>query len=390
MIKNWFDFVFCCLTPDQQNQVALALKDRNPGLVYHVQENLTKEKHGYRCNTCGKYYPFLQLDYQDLRTDPKTYSKPAGTVHKYKKAATSFHGHHYFAQSKNTLQKFEADAAHNIRQTDTIPIMRDVQHTILSQHEQYIATETFRGTIEIIDTQRKLPVAKKQKTPINGAFLFTPDHKLMYFFEDAIRCWDFLENKDTIVWRIPEHWKSAGDAKNQIHIVCKNILFNRLEEACVFAFDAREVTYVVSIKNMVPEKVLQLPAAPAGCKLVFTEEANQYTLTGKDGVNIYDSTFHIVERLTPPHIIQIHDGGRMFPITRHISAHPNKTFLSPDGKWLLLDYFHSIILLGREDRQIHFCLYSYTGKTAQNMGFIDYNHFWYTWGDTTYIQQIEA
>ncbi len=32
--------------------------------------------------------------------------------------------------------------------------------------------------------------------------------------------------------------------------------------------------------------------------------------------------------------------------------------------------------------------FSYTGKTAQHMGFVDNKHFWYTWGDTTYFQEI--
>ncbi len=38
--------------------------------------------------------------------------------------------------------------------------------------------------------------------------------------------------------------------------------------------------------------------------------------------------------------------------------------------------------------KIHFCLFSYTGKAVQKMGVIDNSHFWYTFGDTTYIQEI--
>ena len=112
--------------------------------------------------------------------------------------------------------------------------------------------------------------------------------------------------------------------------------------------------------------------------------------SGRTPQEILSSDFCVVERFLSPHIIKIHDGGGMFPVTRHVSEHPNRTFLSPDGKWLLLDYFNSIILMRHENKEIHFCLYSHTGKVAQHMGFLDCNHFWYTWGDTTYIQKIEA
>lgn len=387
MTKELFDFVFCCLSQEQQNQIEIAIKNNMPAPIYHAQENLVKEKSGYRCKKCGKLYSFLQLDYKHTLMNPQKYSKPAGNLYKGKKAAVVFCDRYYYAQNKKTLLKFEVDTEHNVRQTDTIPIMGDVYHTIVSQDEKYIATETFQGTIEVIDTYTKLPVAKKQKTPINGAFIFTYDHKLLYFFEDAIRCWDFINNEDMIVRSIPEQQKlHFGYPK----IVCDNILYDSRTQTHLFQFNGRGDTYVVVQKDMGVERELQLPAAPTLSKLVYSEEQNQYTLTEKSHVVIYDSDFDVVERFASPRMICIHDGGGMFPVTRHVSEHPNRTFLSPDGKWLLLDYFNSIILMRREDKEICFCLYSYTGKAAQNMGFTDCSRFWYTWGDTTYIQQIEA
>ena len=364
----------------------MAMDNITPKTVYYAQDNLVAEKSGYRCNKCGKFYPFLRLDYQNIQLDPKNCAKFAGKGYQYKKAAVAFFAQHYYAQNKKTLLRFEVDSDQSVRQTDAVPIMADVYHTILSQDETYIATETFHGTIEVIDVRTKQSVAKKQKTPINGSFIFTDDHKLLYFFDDAIRCWDFLENSDVTILPISEQWKvNCGYPK----VTCNNILYNSKEQAYMLEFPGIKNTYVVSIKNMALERETLLPAVPALCKLVYLEERDQYTHIDKEHVVIYDSNFDVVERFIPPHFIKIHDGGGMFPITRQKILHPHRTYLSPDGKWLLLDYFNYVILMGHEDKEIQFCLYSYTGKTAQSMGFMDNDRFWYTWGDTTYIQQIE-
>ena len=385
--KDLFDFVFCCLSQEQQSQLEIAFNNNHPTPVYQAQENLVREKCGYRCKKCGRFYPFLQLDYENTLIDPKKYAKPAGNLYKGKKAADVFSEHEYFAKNKKTLLKFEVDTAFNVSQTDIIPIMGDVYHTILSRDKKYLATETFRGTIEIINTQTKLPVAKKQKTRINGAFIFANDHKLLYFFEDAIRCWDFLNHQDVIVMAVSDAQKKHFGCPK---IVCDNILYNNRTQIYLFQFTDKTHTYVLAIKDMALDREYLLPAAPIWGKLIYSAEQNQYTLVEKGHVVIYDSDFRVAERFASPRMIHIHDGGGMFPVTRHVSEHPNRTFLSPDGKWLLLDYFNSIILMRHEDKRIHFCLFSYTGNVAQHMGFVDCNHFWYTWGDTTYIQQIEA
>ena len=62
MTKELFDFVFCCLSQEQQRQIEIALKNNTPTPVYHAQENLVKEKAEYRCKKCGKNGDFEDGD----------------------------------------------------------------------------------------------------------------------------------------------------------------------------------------------------------------------------------------------------------------------------------------------------------------------------------------
>lgn len=388
MIRKLFDFVFCCLSQEQQEMVFTAAENHNPRAVYDAQQNLLREKHGYRCSICGKFYPYIELDYQNARIDPLQYAKIAGNLRKGKKAAAVFGKQYYFAQNKKTLLKFETNSEGVFQETDVIPIMADVCHSIISNDEKYIATENFRGTIGIIDVCTKQQIARKQRTPINGKFIFTQDNKVLYFFKDNIHLWDFSENTDQVVWTVPDKWKQCDDPQRPIHIVCMNTFYNNQEKAYFFVLDAREATYVVSLKNMKLERAVKLPGVPAGSKLIFEENLNQYTLPTKDHVIVYDSNFRVMETIVPPCIVKHHDGGGVFPVTRHSIRNPGQVFLSPDGEWLLLYYLGTVVLMRHEDLVIQFCLYSYTGKTVTQMGFVDDNHFWYTRGDTTYIQEI--
>lgn len=389
MMRKLFDFMFCCLSQEQQEMVYTAVENHNPRAVYDAQQNWLREKHGYRCSICGKFYPYIELDYQDTRIDPRKYAKVKGTLRKGKRAAVVFNEQYYYAQNKKTLLKFKADSDGTFQEIDTIPIMREVYHTIVSGDEKYIATETFGGTIAVIDANTKQYVAKRRQTKINGQFIFTQDNRILFFYKDNITLWDFCEDIEQVVWSVPPEWKRCDDPQRQIHIVCSNIIYNRKEQTYLFVFDAREKTYVVALKDMQLTQVVELPGKPANSKLVFEENLNQYTLPTNNDVLLYDSDFCVVETIVPPHIVKNHDGGGMFPVTRHVTKNPNRVFLSPDGKWLLLDYFTSVILMRHEGLDIEYCLYSYTGKVAQHLGFVDNNHFWYTWGDTTYIQEIE-
>lgn len=181
MFPEMFGYVLCCIPEETQK----ALRNPNADLAFirRAQENLTREKHGYRCSKCGRYFPDVQLLCRDAAEDARPYAKLPCKASKCKKAADVFCTSHYYAKNSNALLKFEVDAEHNARQTDSIPIRRDVCHIITSPDEKYIATETFSGTIDIIDTQMKLPVAHRQRTGTNGAFLFTVDHKLLYFIK---------------------------------------------------------------------------------------------------------------------------------------------------------------------------------------------------------------
>ncbi len=388
MKKQLFDFVFCCLSAEQKQQVTDALRNNIPAPIYYAQANLVKEKHGYRCSKCGKEYPFLQLECENAQLDPRAYAKPTGFLQKGKKSADVFCGSFYYAKNKKALQKYEMNLDGAFVQTDSIPVMNDVYHTILSQDGRYIATETFGGTIAVIDTHSKQPVAKKSGRKINGSFIFTDDNKLLYFFEEAVRCWNFLEKEDRILWRVPEQWKRSDNPKKTIRIVCGNVIYNRIERACIFALGAGDTTYVVFFCDLELTKVVPLPRYSSVSKLVFSQGTNQYTRSEDGNVIIYDAYLRIVEKFAAPVFHIIHDGGGAFPVTRHKTTQPDRTFLSPDGKWLLLDYFNYVILMRHEDKEIRFCLFSYVGKVAQHMGFVDCTHFWYTWGDTTYIQQI--
>ena len=146
--------------------------------------------------------------------------------------------------------------------------------------------------------------------------------------------------------------------------------------------------YAVSVKNMQISQIVQLSNAPVYHNLVFEENSNRYTLPTEENVIIYDSDFQIVETIVPPRIVKHHDGGGFFPVSQHWIRCPNEVFLSPNGNWLLLNYLGTIVLMRHEDLSIRFCHYSHTGKTANLMGFVDSKHFWYTCGDTTYIQEI--
>jgi len=377
--------LYCCLTQEQKAQLAEDLDNGKNQTAYLLQQNLVREKEGFRCSICGKFYPLEQIWYRDESIEPKFVAKIVRKPEKFKKAAVAFCGDHYYAKNKKTLQKFEIGADRAAKQTDEIPIMGGVCYITLSMDEKYVVTETFGCTVAIIDTSTKQIVAQKRQCDMNGAFAFTLHNRFLYFFKDAIRCWDFLENTEEILWRVPAEWK---DPKQTIRVVCTRVFYNGNENTHCFQFRAWRNNYAVVIKNLTPEKTVQLPKGSAGHKLVYSQAQDVYTFTSEDSVLLLDKDGRIQESYVCPQTQSTSDGGGMFCITRMPPKGPQQAFLSPDGEWILLDYFTSIMLMKRKDGEIRHCIYSFTGRNTSKMGFVDNQHFWYVWGDTTYIQEI--
>lgn len=123
--------LFCCLSKEQQEEAKTDIENNKFKTVYNYQENFVKEKTGYRCSICGKFYPYLSIKYDNELIAPEDISKLKGKLKKYKKASTVFYGEHYYAYNKKTLLKFEMDAEQNMQQTDVIPIMGEVYNTII-------------------------------------------------------------------------------------------------------------------------------------------------------------------------------------------------------------------------------------------------------------------
>lgn len=350
--------------------------------------NFKKEKHGYRCSICGKFYPFLQIKHKDKLIDPKELSKFTGKVFKYKKSAVAFFNDHYYAQRKNTLLKIEIDESHQSHQCDTIRIMSNVYHIAISPDEKYAITETFSGTLEVIDLLKKEAVARKGKCPVNGAFIFTDNQEILYAYSKAIRCWNFLQNTDTVVWEVPTDWMKNEKGELKYNAVCTNVIYNPHKQCYLFQFSVATNSYIVAAHNKQVIWQKRFDHVPTRSKLVYSEGINQYTLSKSNKVTIYDEELCAVKSIVSPSLFRISDGGGMFPITKLEPHCPDMVYISMDGKWILLNYFTSAIMMRISDQKILFCLFSYDGKVAQNMGFIDDSYFWYTWGDTTYIQEI--
>ena len=218
MVRKLFDFVFCYLSETQKNAVEAAMEKPNPKILCDAQKNLLRKKHGYRCNICGRFFPYMELDYRDTKTEPREYAKPPGELRKGKKSAVIFGGDNYYAFHKKTLLKFEADANGLFQETDVIPIMGGVYLAVISSDKKYIATGTHGGTIEILDACTKQSIAKKQKVHVGQNYIFTQDNKLLFFFEDNIRVWDFFRNIDWVLWSVPETWKQFEDPRRPLHV----------------------------------------------------------------------------------------------------------------------------------------------------------------------------
>lgn len=378
-------FLYCCLTQEQKEKLAEDLDNGRNQTAYLLQRNLIREKEGFRCSICGRFYPMQQIWYQGRINAPKAVARLAAKPAKFKKAAMVFCGDHYYAKNKNTMLRFDIGADKVASITDEIPVMNGVYHATLSMDEKYMATLTFGDTLAIIDLSTRQIIARKRNWHTNEAVAFTQQNQLLCFLKEEIRCWDFIRNKEWVIWQVPAEWKAAP---KPVIVVCCNVFYNRSTNTHWFQCIDGKADYAVVIRDLAVDKVVQLPKVPAWHDLVYTPEQDLYTLTTGDCILLLDEDGRIKASYGYPQMSLTSDGGGEFCIVSFPPKGPQRAFLSPDGKWMLLDFFTAVMLMKREDGTIHHCISSSTGRTAPEMGFVDDRHFWYVWGDTTYIQEL--
>lgn len=379
------ELLTCCRTPEELE--AVDLDDSRE--QRRIQSNLVREKTGYRCSVCGRFYPMLEIRHNGMLIDPKTLSRPLGRRLKYKKASDVFRGDHYYATNKKNLLKFEIDADGNGQQTDEIPIMGGVQSVAVSPDGRYIATETFGGTVAVVDVQRKETILKRRNVDVSGGLHFVGNDVLVYFLEDkGIVRWDFLEGLETLLWQPPQEWREFPDQKDALPVVC-GAFVDAGEGRIVFQVGIGNRRFAVELQDLVPGRVFPLTVNWALPRLAYTPELERFTFPTGDCVVVYDREFRIVETFDYPELIKRLDGGGIFPIDEFVGGPPHRVFLSPDGAWVLFDFFNDILLMERQSGELRCCVYSHNGGATTGMGFLDNRHIWYNWGNSTYIMEIK-
>lgn len=379
-------YLFCCRSAGELEAVRQEVEQERYGEVYRLQSNLEREKRGYRCKDCGKFYPFLSICHQGKVLDPKDLSKPIGRRLKFKKASDVFCGDHYYATNKKTLLRFDIGADGNAHQTEEIPMMGGVYQVDVSPDERYIATETFGGTIAVIDSQTKETVAKKRSCKLNGSFRFDGGNRLLYYMDRSIRCWDFLEEREHVLWQVPEGWAYREGVEYFYAVTCSTVL-RPDRERLVFQIHGA-VNRAVVLKNLEVQGVYPLADSWVLSRLAHAPGLDQYTLADLERVYVYDSEFRLTDIFEYP-VLRIHqDGGGAFPVTYFEKNSMHHAYLSPDGKWVLLDCFNNILLMERQSGKVRYCVYSETGGVSCFMGFLDETHIWYNWGNSTYIMEL--
>ena len=87
-------FLVCCLPQEQREDMRTSMENEKYTVIYQHQKNFVKEKTGYCCSVCGKFYPYLQIDFEDKLMDLNEVSKPIGKVVKYRKSSANFCNDH--------------------------------------------------------------------------------------------------------------------------------------------------------------------------------------------------------------------------------------------------------------------------------------------------------
>ena len=216
------ELLTCCRTDAEREQMRVDEASGDHRARYRVQSNLTQEKTGWRCATCGKFHPMVEVHYNGVNLDRKPLSKPLGRRVKYKKAAGVFRGDHYYATQKKVILRFDIDSSGTGVLTDEIPIMGDVEYFTVSGDDQLIATETFGKTAAVIDAVTKETIAKRRKLEGGNNFrFFDRDHLIYFKHNTGIFLWNFREDRETCLWTPPESWRNP---QNRLVVCCFHVL----------------------------------------------------------------------------------------------------------------------------------------------------------------------
>ena len=375
------DLLTCCRTDEELEQMRLDEASGDHRARYRVQSNLTQEKTGWRCTTCGKFHPMVEIHYNGVELDRKALSKPLGRRQKYKKWTRLFRGDHYYATQKKSLLRFDIDSSGTGVLTDEIPIMGDVEYFTVSGDDGLIATETFGKTAAVIDAVTKETIAKRRKLEGGNNFRFFDRDHLIYFKRDTgIFLWNFRECRETCLWTPPENWREP----NKRPVVC---CFNVLEPekgTLVYQLTAGIWCFALILDGLIPREPIRLPDKLALTNMTYCAE--RYVLPLLDRAIVYDKNFRPIRELSYPEVTTRNDGG-IFPIETSTGDTPHHVHLSPNGRWALFDYHSELVLLDLEADNVRYFLWNHW-TTSNGAGFLDAHRLRYTWADSTYIMEL--
>lgn len=375
------ELLTCCRTDAELEQMRMDVESGDRRARHRIQSNLIQEKTGWRCATCGKFHPMVEVHYNGVDLDRKPLSKPLGRRLKYKKWTRLFRGDHYYATQKKSLLRFDIDSSGTGVLTDEIPIMGDVEYFTVSGDGRLVATETFGKTAAVIDAVTKETIAKRRKLEGGNNFRFFDRDHLIYFKRDTgIFLWNFRECRETCLWTPPENWREP----NKRPVVC---CFNVLEPekgTLVYQLTAGIWCFALILDGLIPREPIRLPDKLALTNMTYCAE--RYVLPLLDRAIVYDKNFRPIRELSYPEVTTRNDGG-IFPIETSTGDTPHHVHLSPNGRWALFDYHSELVLLDLEADKVRYFLWNHW-TTSNGAGFLDDHRLWYTWADSTYIMEL--
>ena len=379
--------MFCCLTEEQKDILKKSGDHPDADTIYRFQKNLVMEKKTVKCTTCGRKYPRLQVMHDGEMFQPEDASSLKKKSVKCKLAADLFFDDHYYAFYKKSVVRIDLDENRIGTQTKDIYVPGGACQAVVSEDEKYMAVISLSGTLTAIDLENQEVIAKQlknKKTVPNYKFDFDENNRLLVFSNDEIISWDVANNFKDIIWSAPK-----GD-----NYICVNVIHDRTKKTVMFYClkkNEKGVFYdkgaVIIVKDCEVNNIIPIDGKTNNGKLSYSENLHRYSLCIDDEIRIYDDDFNVIEKYSYPYFVQYSDGGGLFPITRFgkNSSNPGRVHMSPDGKWILLDYFTEAILMNQETKEPVLYLYSYTGSPYSRMGFTDKNLLWYIHGNSTYI-----